>query len=247
MSISEPAVHFCEVEKNYGRQQVLSGVDLTIHEGDYLGLVGVNGAGKTTLIKCLLDFSRAGSGSIKIYSLPSTDYRARERLAYLPEKFLAPYYLTGREFLEYTLRLYQVPRIEEEILAMAAVLDMDTNSLDREARKYSKGMSQKLGLAACLLSNRDLFVMDEPMSGLDPRARASLKRHLLELKSQGKTLFFSTHLLSDVEALCDKVAILHEGQVRFLGSPADCCARFETEDFEQAYLKCVGDKLATSN
>jgi len=93
------------------------------------------------------------------------------------------------------------------------------------------------------MSGRDLFVMDEPMSGLDPRARAYLKRHLIKLKQEGKTLFFSTHLLTDVEALCDKVAVLHEGQVRFVGAPAECCSNYDTNDFEQAYLKCVGDAV----
>ena len=239
--MSGTVINIKQVVKRYGRQTVLAGVDLSIAEGEYFGLVGVNGAGKTTLIKCLLDFTRADSGSIEIYSSKSTIDSARERLAYLPEKFLAPYYLKGREFLEYMARLYKTPFDLEKYRETAKMLDLDISSLNKEARKFSKGMSQKLGLAACLMSGRDLFVMDEPMSGLDPRARAHLKRHLVDLKKQGKTLFFSTHLLTDVEALCDKVAILHEGQVRFVGSPADCCRSYDTSDFEQAYLKCVGN------
>ena len=238
--MSGTVINIKQVVKRYGRQTVLAGVDLSIAEGEYFGLVGVNGAGKTTLIKCLLDFTRADSGSIEIYSSKSTIDSARERLAYLPEKFLAPYYLKGREFLEYMARLYKTPFDLEKYRETAKMLDLDISSLNKEARKFSKGMSQKLGLAACLMSGRDLFVMDEPMSGLDPRARAYLKRHLLALKQQGKTLFFSTHLLTDVEALCDKVAILHEGQVRFVGSPVECCRYYDTDDFEQAYLKCVG-------
>ena len=238
--MSGTVINIKQVVKRYGRQTVLAGVDLSIAEGEYFGLVGVNGAGKTTLIKCLLDFTRADSGSIEIYSSKSTIDSARERLAYLPEKFLAPYYLKGREFLEYMARLYKTPFDLEKYRETAKMLDLDISTLNKEARKFSKGMSQKLGLAACLMSGRDLFVMDEPMSGLDPRARAYLKRHLLALKQQGKTLFFSTHLLTDVEALCDKVAILHEGQVRFVGSPVECCRYYDTDDFEQAYLKCVG-------
>jgi len=99
-----------------------------------------------------------------------------------------------RDRIEYTSRLYKTPVSEEKILETIMILDMDIASINKEARKYSKGMSQKLGLAACLLSNKDLLVMDEPMSGLDPRARAYLKSHLMKLKEQGKTLFFSTHL-----------------------------------------------------
>lgn len=239
--MSGPVIKFRSVVKHYGQNTVLSGVDLTVNEGEYFGLVGVNGAGKTTLIKCLLDFTRTDSGSIEIYSTRSIDETARDRLTYLPEKFLAPYYLTGKEFLVYMLRLYKVPLEEDNLLKTAKILDLEVADIDKEARKFSKGMSQKLGLAVCLLSGRDLFVMDEPMSGLDPRARAYLKQHLMELKDRGKTLFFSTHLLTDVEALCDKVAILHEGSVRFVGSPEECCNYYKTEDFEQAYLKCVGN------
>ncbi len=102
-------------------------------------------------------------------------------------------------------------------------------------------MAQKLGLIACLLSNKQLLLFDEPMSGLDPRARAYLKQYLLELKQKGKTLFFSTHLLVDVEALCDRVAILHQGEIRFIGTPEECCNHYEREDLEQAYLACVGN------
>jgi ABC-2 type transport system ATP-binding protein len=101
-------------------------------------------------------------------------------------------------------------------------------------------MGQKLGLAACLLSNKVLMVFDEPMSGLDPRARALLKRCLLELKQQGKTLFYSTHLLEDVVALCDRVIILHDGNICFSGTPRECCARYKADNFEAAYLACVG-------
>jgi len=236
-------INFSGVVKRYGRQAVLAGVDLSVAEGEYFGLVGVNGAGKTTLIKCLLDFTRADRGSIEIYSTNSTMDRARERLTYLPERFMAPYYLTGREFLEYMARLYKTPFDRDKFHETAKLLDLELAAMDQEARKFSKGMSQKLGLAACLMSGRDLMVMDEPMSGLDPRARVFLKRHLLELKQLGKTLFFSTHLLTDVEALCDKVAILHEGRVRFVGSPAECCRDYDTSDFEQAYLQCVGELL----
>jgi ABC-2 type transport system ATP-binding protein len=100
-------------------------------------------------------------------------------------------------------------------------------------------MSQKLGLAACLASGRDLLVLDEPMSGLDPKARALLKQHLMETHAAGRTLLFSTHQLSDVAQLCDRVAILHEGRIRFVGTPLECCGNYDCDDFEQAYLRCI--------
>jgi len=106
-------------------------------------------------------------------------------------------------------------------------------------RTYSKGMAQKLGLATCFLSRRDLLVLDEPMSGLDPKARALFKAYLLNAKHSGQTLFFTTHLLNDVESLCDRLAILHQGEVRFIGSPQDCCRTFAADNLERAYLQAI--------
>ena len=230
---------FENVTKSYGRHDVLSRISLDLKEGEYLGLVGVNGAGKTTLIKCLLDLTMANSGKISIFGKPHNRKASRRELVYLPEKFVPPYYLSGNDFLEYMSELYGVRHDRDAIAELLKILDMDLSALEKPVKQLSKGMSQKLGLCACLLSNRKLFVLDEPMSGLDPRARAYLKRHLLGLKEKGRTLFFSSHMLNDVEVLCDRVAILHEGQILFTGSPKSCCEKFNAESFEQAYLNCV--------
>ena len=235
----DQVIIFENVCKSYGRQQILSSIDLSITKGEFLGLVGVNGAGKTTLIKCMLDFTSIDSGTITIFDKDHTQTIARERLAYLPERFTPPYYLTGQDFLDYMTRLYCQPYDSENVDRLLSILDLDPDALEKPVRQFSKGMSQKLGLVASLLSNKDLLIMDEPMSGLDPKARAYLKQHLLELKKQGQTLFFSTHLLSDVEALCDRVAILHQGKIKFSGSVDECCEHFGTDDLEQAYLNCV--------
>ena len=237
--MSEQVISFRGVNKHYGRQQVLRGIDLTVDQGQFLGLVGVNGAGKTTMIKCLLDFTSADAGAIRIRGLDSSATEARNNLAYLPEKFTPPYYLTGGDFLDYMSRLHNVVYGPAQIEEMLGILDLDLSALTKPVRQLSKGMSQKLGLAACMISGKELLVMDEPMSGLDPRSRAYLKQHLLGLKARNRTLFFSTHLLNDVEVLCDRVAVLHHGRIQFTGSPAECCQRFETDDFEQAYLKCI--------
>jgi ABC-2 type transport system ATP-binding protein len=123
-----------------------------------------------------------------------------------------------------------------------AALDLDPDALTKPVRALSKGMAQKLGLAAVLLSGKALYVLDEPMSGLDPRARALLKQHLLAQRHSGvQTLFFSTHLLPDVETLCDRMIILHAGIPRFIGTPAECCAAYDAPDLETAYLRCVAD------
>ena len=237
--MKDPCIHFDNVRKKYGTQDVLRGVELTLQQGEFLGLVGINGAGKTTLIKCLLDLAGLDSGSINISGLPHTRTGARSGLAFLPERFMPPYYLSGRDFLAYMAAMHGVAVDNDRLDAILATLDFNTGYLDKPVRLLSKGMSQKLGLAACFLSDKKLFILDEPMSGLDPTARAYLKRYLIELKQAGKTVFFSTHLLTDVEALCDRVAILHDGVIKFAGTPADCCATYHTGDFESAYLACV--------
>ena len=234
------ALHFNNVTKRYPHQLALSDLNLSVHAGEFFGLVGVNGAGKTTLIKSLLDFCDIDSGSIDIFGIDHHQAQARARLAYLPERFLPPHYLTGRDFLQFMARLHRVTVDEPQMAQMLVTLDLDISALAKPVRDYSKGMAQKLGLAACFLSGKDLLVLDEPMSGLDPKARALLKDYLQQLKAQGKTLFFSTHMLHDVEALCDRIAILHGGNVRFVGSPQECCTQFNAGNLEQAYLACIG-------
>ena len=239
--MNNTCIQFTDVYKKYGAQQVLKGIQLSMHQGEFLGLAGVNGAGKTTMIKCLLDLASVNSGSISIAGRPHSETASRNTLAFLPEKFTPPYYLTGRDFLNYMASLHGVTVDRTSTETILSTLDFNIDYLDKPVRQLSKGMSQKLGLTACFLSGRQLYLLDEPMSGLDPRARACLKNYLLQLKQAGKSLFFSTHLLSDVEAICDRVAILHDGVIRFIGTPAECCNQFNAATFEQAYLECVRD------
>lgn len=239
---SFPSIQFTDVRKHYGKQAVLSGINLTMPQGEFLGLVGVNGAGKTTMVKCLLDLVSVNSGAISISGLAHTQTESRNALAFLPENFTPPYYLTGRDFINYMAALHGIPADQARTGQILATLDFNINYLDKPVRQLSKGLSQKLGLAACFLSDRQLFILDEPMSGLDPKARACLKQHFLQLKQAGKSLFFSTHLLSDVEAICDRVAILHGGIISFIGTPAECCTQFQVRTFEDAYLACVSSE-----
>jgi ABC-2 type transport system ATP-binding protein len=217
--MTQSAVRFDQVRKNYGRQAVLQGIDLEITAGMSFGLVGINGAGKTTLIKCLLDFCHVDGGRIEIFGTRHTDSRARAQLAFLPERFMPPYFLTGRDFLDYMLTLDSRVAGEDKVRAMFAALDLDAAALDQPVRSYSKGMTQKLGLAACLLAEPDLLILDEPMSGLDPLARARVKQLLRNVREQGRTLFFTSHALSDVEEICGHMVVLHRGRLRFSGSP----------------------------
>jgi ABC-2 type transport system ATP-binding protein len=237
------ALRFENIAKAYGKQGILKGLDLTVNEGEYFGLVGVNGAGKTTLIKCLLDFCDMDSGRIEIFGIDHKLNQARGRLAYLPERFVPPAFATGMDFLRYSGKLHGTAPSNARIEPILAVLDMNAEALGKSVRQLSKGMAQKLGLAASLLSGKDLLVWDEPMSGLDPKARALLKHHLLELRSRGHTFFFSTHLLADVHQLCDRMAVLHGGELRYVGSPGEFCTQFHASSMEEAYLRCVGASI----
>jgi len=141
--------------------------------------------------------------------------------------------------LKYILKLQSLPYNEALALEMLAALDLDAAALSRPVRAYSKGMTQKLGLASCFLANKDIYVLDEPMSGLDPKARALLKAQLTRQREAGRTLFFSSHALADVEEICDRMAILHQGELRYVGSPAGCREQFGAATLEQAYLTCI--------
>lgn len=238
-TMSNAAIHLQQVIKNYDKKTVLKSIDLKIEQGEFFGLVGMNGAGKTTLLKCLLDFCAIDQGSMEIFGISNRLTQARESLAFLPERFMPPYYLTGKDFLTYMLCLqnmtYQAKTAEQALRE----LDLDLSALSKPVRSYSKGMTQKLGLAACFLAQKKLYVLDEPMSGLDPKARALLRARLQALREQNGTLFFSSHALADVEGICDRMAILHEGQLRFVGSPQACREQYAADTLEQAYMRCI--------
>ena len=225
------AIEFHNVHLQLAGSAVLRGVDLQVRAGELFGLVGVNGAGKTSLLKCLLDFCTPARGDIAIFGQPHRHGAARQPLSFLPERFQAPYYLTGGDFLRYLSRLHDVRPDAQAVQQALDALDLAPDVLLRPARAYSKGMMQKLGLAACLLSGKRQLVLDEPMSGLDPKARA-----------QGRGALLTSHALADVEELCDRMAILHAGRIVFAGTPAECRTRHggtEEASLEQAFLNCI--------
>ncbi len=228
-----------ELSKSYKSQFVLNSISLEIKDSEIYSFIGVNGAGKTTLIKCLLDFHSFESGSIQIFDIDSHQTSARENMAYLPERFLPPYYLNGQQFLNYIFDLHKYKVDTDSIKKMLTDLDLSEEILKKSVREFSKGMAQKLGLAALLLLDKKLLILDEPMSGLDPKARALVKKQLKLAKEKGKTIFFSSHLLADVEELSDRIGILHEGEIAFCGTTDECKKEFQADTLEDAFLKCI--------
>ena len=235
------ALQFIDVSKYFGNHAALKGVSFSVESGEYFALVGINGAGKTTLLKCLLDFCETDSGSIEIFGKSHRLTIARKRLSFLPERFIPPHFLTGTDFLQYMLKLQGLPYDEARVEDMLVALDLDFAALRLPVRAYSKGMTQKLGLAACFLASKELYVLDEPTSGLDPKARARLKAKFRDMRNQTRTMFFTSHALADVEEVCDRMAVIHDGQLLFVGTPQQLCRRHAAANLEQAFLSCIGE------
>ncbi len=234
-------LEFSAVRCRLGGQPVLQGVDLRVAKGDFHALAGENGAGKTTLIRILLDLIRnIDGGTLTIDGLDRRDPRARERLVYLPEKFDLPPEVTGWQYLRFVAGVYREALDRDRVAALCARMSLDVARLDDRTRGYSKGMKQKLGLISCFMLSVPLILLDEPLSGLDPRARYCFKRLLRTEKAQGRTLFYSTHLLADAEEICDRFAILHGGRIIFDGPPEECLRLHDADSLEQAYMRAIG-------
>ncbi len=234
-----PALRIAGLRKRYGARQVLDGVDLQISPGSSFGLVGMNGAGKTTLLKCVLDFCDFQTGSAQVYGVPTRNAAARTRLAFVPERFSPPHYLRCSEFIGMILGLsgerYDAAAAQRQL----AELELDVGVLERPVRQLSKGMTQKLGLAACFLLRRDLTLLDEPMSGLDPVSRVAVKRVLARHGAEGRSLFFTSHVLADVEELCSTIGVLSRGAIVYCGTPAGLCERYGEPNLERAFIRCI--------
>jgi ABC-2 type transport system ATP-binding protein len=226
------------VSTSYGKKEVLRTVSFDVKRGEVFGLVGLNGVGKTTLIRSVLNL-RESSGDISLFGESHQAARARRNLIYLPERFHPPMQLRGFEYLSIVLDYFGQRLDKDAARSYATKLDLDPEALDRRVRTYSKGMGQKLGLVGSFLVNAPLMILDEPMSGLDPRARVFLKDQLMEACAAGRSIFFSSHILSDIEEICDRIGILHGGDIIFLGTPKDFVAQFQAASLERAFLAAL--------
>lgn len=227
------------ISKSYGNHHVLDNVSLSLKEGEIFGLIGLNGIGKTTMIKCILQLSHADSGAASFFGIDSLKDDSRQNIAYLPEKFFPSKHLRGYEYLDLCLDYYGLKLDKEEAKKAAQDLELDVEALDNRISSYSKGMGQKIGLIGAFLSKRPLLILDEPMSGLDPKARIALKKKLLHYRDEGNTIFFSSHILADIDEICDRVAIIHDTKIRYLGTPKSFKEEFPETSLEQSFLTAI--------
>lgn len=198
--------------------RALNQLSIEVSRGEIFGFLGPNGAGKTTTLKILMRLIYPTAGEARILGKPLDDNLMRSRIGYLPENPYFYDYLSGRELLAYTAALFGIPAdaARERAQQLLKLVGLDEERANRQLRKYSKGMLQRIGIAQSLINDPEIVFMDEPMSGLDPIGRREVRDLMLSLREQNKTVFFSSHILSDVEALCDRAAILAKGRlIRF--------------------------------
>ncbi len=198
--------------KKLQKVSALVGLDLEIETGEIFGFLGPNGAGKSTTIKSIMGLIRPTSGKIQVFGICSNDTKSRRRVGYLPENPSFFDFMTAREYLAFVGSTYGMDRssLQKESERVLELLDL-TGAADRQIRGYSKGMVQRLGLAQALVHDPDMYILDEPMSGLDPIGRALVKEIICDLKKRSKTVFFSTHITADVETVCDRVGVIAKG------------------------------------
>ncbi|GAC1319557.1 MAG: ABC transporter ATP-binding protein [Chloroflexota bacterium] len=212
--MSETAIEVVGLRKQYGRKTALHGLDLVVQAGEVFGFLGPNGAGKTTTVKILLGLVRPTAGEARLLGRPAGEADARRRIGYLPENFRFHDWLTGEGLLQFHGRLagMSLERRQERIPQVLELVGLGDRGADR-IRSYSKGMTQRIGLAQAILHEPDIVLLDEPTSALDPVGRREVRDLIRLLASTGTTVFLNSHLLSEVEMVCDRVAIVDRGRV----------------------------------
>ncbi len=218
-AMPEPAIHLRAVVKHYGRIHAVDGFDLDVPEGTCVGLLGPNGAGKSTLVKIACGLVRAGAGSAEVNGAPAGSAEARAAIGYLAELFRFPDWLSADELLGLHQRLAGAPGGEAERTELLSLVGLE-ESADVRVDAMSKGMQQRLGLAQALIGDPQLLLLDEPTSALDPAGRHAVRSLLERLRERGVSVLLNSHLLSEVELVCDRVAIINGGEVVAAGTPA---------------------------
>jgi ABC-2 type transport system ATP-binding protein len=218
----------------------VDGLNLRVSSGEVFGFLGPNGAGKTTTMNVLLGFVNATAGSAAIFGVDVRQPISRQRIGYLPELTYYYKFLNTEELLRFYAKIFQIPSGEREkrIDAVLKLVELE-HARKRLIKTYSKGMQQRVGLAQALINDPDLLILDEPTSGLDPLGRMKVRDIIHRLKEQGKTVFFSSHELGEVETVCDRVGILHQGKLQVEGRVDDLLQKYQC-NLEHIFLKVVG-------
>ena len=215
-------------------------LSLRVSAGEVFGFLGPNGAGKTTTMNVLLGFVNATSGTAFLFGVDVRQPIARQRIGYLPELTYYYKFLTAEELLRFYARIFGIPRAESDrrIEQLLKLVELDA-ARKRPIRTYSKGMQQRAGLAQALINDPDLLILDEPTSGLDPLGRMKVREIIQRLRNDGKTVFFSSHELGEVETVCDRVAIINQGELRVEGRVADLVEQYHA-NLEKIFLNIIG-------
>jgi len=223
----------------WGRQKVraLKALDLTVRRGEVFGLLGPNGSGKTTTMKLLLGLLFPTSGDIHMLGKPATDVGKNAKIGYLPEESYLYRFLNAEETLDFYGRLFSMSGAvrRQRVSQLISMVGLES-ARKRQLREYSKGMARRLGLAQALINDPELILLDEPTSGLDPIGTRNMKDLILDLKQQGKTIIMSSHLLADVQDVCDRIGILHQGELKELGRVEDLLKVTDQTEFRVSGL-----------
>lgn len=240
ISIKNLRIEYRSRELGSQTKLAVKDLSLAVHSGEVFGFLGPNGAGKTSTMNVLLGFVPPTSGTANIFGVNVQQTIARQRLGYLPELTYYYKFLTAEELLRFYARIFGIEKSERErrIDAVLKLVELE-HARKRLIKTYSKGMQQRVGLAQALINNPDLLILDEPTSGLDPLGRMKVRDIIKRLKNEGKTVFFSSHELGEVETVCDRVAIMHQGELKVLGRVDDLAQEHQC-NLEQLFLKIVG-------
>lgn len=226
----------------WGRDKVraLDNLDLTIHRGEVFGLLGPNGSGKSTTIKLLLGLIFPTMGRASVLGQPAGSTRVNEKIGFLPEESYLYRFLNGEETLYFYGRLFKIDRrtLKRRVPELLDIVGLDSKSRKRKLREYSKGMARRIGLAQALINNPDLIMLDEPTTGLDPIGTREMKDLIVSLKQQGKTVLLCSHLLADVQDVCDRITILFRGKMQTIGQVKDL---LEVKDITNIQTKGLSD------
>ena len=218
----------------------LNGLNLSVNAGEIFGFLGPNGAGKTTAINVLLGFIPPTRGTAYLFGIDVRQPIARQRIGYLPEMTYYYKFLTAEELLRFYARIFGLPPAEADkrIDRLLKLVELEP-ARKRLIKSYSKGMQQRVGIAQALINDPDLLVLDEPTSGLDPLGRMKVREIILRLKNEGKTVFFSSHELGEVETVCDRVAIINQGELKVQGPVGELVAQHGA-NLEKVFLDIIG-------